>query len=100
MEVFGEVVYQMVPWDVDFLTSKGLKPARPLFRFTLLTGSSHRLHLQHCQLVRLVTHSSSTTIRIRIRIWIWIWIRGHLGTNRLLYGLDLVFNKTVNEVKE
>ncbi|XP_042273099.1 uncharacterized protein LOC121900682 [Thunnus maccoyii] len=51
LEGFGDVVYQTVPWDVDFLSSKGLRPAGPLFRFTLLTGSFHRLHLPHCQLL-------------------------------------------------
>ncbi|XP_076583052.1 uncharacterized protein LOC143318534 isoform X2 [Chaetodon auriga] len=51
LEGIGDVVYQTVPWDVDFLFSKGLRPAGPLFRFTLLTGSFHRLHLPHCQLL-------------------------------------------------
>ncbi|XP_051259235.1 uncharacterized protein LOC127365297 [Dicentrarchus labrax] len=51
LEGFGDVVYQTVPWDLDFLSSKGLRPAGPLFRFTLLTGSFHRLHLPHCQLL-------------------------------------------------
>ncbi|XP_017259480.1 uncharacterized protein LOC108228439 isoform X2 [Kryptolebias marmoratus] len=51
LEGFGDVVYEMVPWDVDFLSSKGLRPAGPLFRFTLLTGSFHKLHLPHCQLL-------------------------------------------------
>nr|XP_046246973.1 uncharacterized protein LOC124060274 [Scatophagus argus] len=51
LEGVGDVVYQMVPWDLDFLSSKGLRPAGPLFRFTLLTGIFHRLHLPHCQLL-------------------------------------------------
>ncbi|XP_005732447.1 uncharacterized protein LOC102199075 [Pundamilia nyererei] len=41
----------MVPWDVDFLSSKGLQVAGALFRFHLLTGSFQRLHLPHCQLL-------------------------------------------------
>ncbi|XP_044056894.1 uncharacterized protein LOC122878302 isoform X2 [Siniperca chuatsi] len=51
LEGFGDVVYETVPWDVNFLSSKGLRPAGPLFRFTKLTGSFHRLHLPHCQLL-------------------------------------------------
>ncbi|XP_068175715.1 uncharacterized protein [Antennarius striatus] len=51
LEGVGDVVYQIIPWDVGFLSSKGLRPAGPLFRFTLLTGSFHRLHLPHCQLL-------------------------------------------------
>ncbi|KAE8294745.1 hypothetical protein D5F01_LYC07708 [Larimichthys crocea] len=46
----GDVVYQVIPWDVDFLSSKGLRPAGPLFRFTVITGSFHQLYLPHCQL--------------------------------------------------
>ncbi|TKS75273.1 Caspase recruitment domain-containing protein 8 [Collichthys lucidus] len=46
----GDVVYQVIPWDVDFLCSKGLRPAGPLFRFTVITGSFHQLYLPHCQL--------------------------------------------------
>lgn len=52
LEGAGDVVYQMVPWDVDFLSSKGLRPAGPLFRFTLLEGSFKQLHLPHCQLLK------------------------------------------------
>uniref|UniRef100_A0A668TK17 Uncharacterized protein n=1 Tax=Oreochromis aureus TaxID=47969 RepID=A0A668TK17_OREAU len=51
LEGFGDVVYEMVPWDVDFLSSKGLQVAGALFRFHLLTGSFQRLHLPHCQLL-------------------------------------------------
>ncbi|KAG8003313.1 hypothetical protein GBF38_018309 [Nibea albiflora] len=46
----GDVVYQVIPWDVDFLSSKGLRPAGPLFRFTVISGSFHQLYLPHCQL--------------------------------------------------
>ncbi|KAF3690560.1 hypothetical protein EXN66_Car006233 [Channa argus] len=51
LEGFGDVVYQTVPWDMDFLASKGLRPAGPLYKFRLLTGHFHRLHLPHCQLL-------------------------------------------------
>lgn len=51
LEGVGDVLYQLVPWDLDFLSSKGLRPAGPLFRFTLLSGRFHRLHLPHCQLL-------------------------------------------------
>lgn len=51
LEGIGELLYQPVPWDLDFLSSKGLRPAGPLFRFTLLRGHFHRLHLPHCQLL-------------------------------------------------
>lgn len=51
LEGVGDLVYQMIPWDMDFLSSKGLRPAGPLFRFTVLTGRFYRLHLPHCQLV-------------------------------------------------
>ncbi|KAM8746358.1 uncharacterized protein AB9X84_017238 isoform 2-T2 [Acanthopagrus schlegelii] len=50
LEGVGDVVYQTVPWDLDFLSTKGLRPAGPLFRFKLLTGSFHRVHLPHCLL--------------------------------------------------
>ncbi|XP_036971150.1 uncharacterized protein LOC119028864 isoform X2 [Acanthopagrus latus] len=50
LEGVGDVVYQTVPWDLDFLSAKGLRPAGPLFRFKLLTGSFHRVHLPHCLL--------------------------------------------------
>ncbi|CAK6980204.1 Hypothetical predicted protein [Scomber scombrus] len=52
LEGSGDVFYQTVPWDLDFLSCKGLRPAGPLFRFTLLAGSFHRLHLPHCQLLK------------------------------------------------
>ncbi|XP_026179251.1 uncharacterized protein LOC113139863 [Mastacembelus armatus] len=58
LEGFGDVVYQTVPWDVDFLSSKGLRPAGPLIRFTLLAGRFHRLHLPHCQLLSGGSHLS------------------------------------------
>ncbi|XP_028259997.1 uncharacterized protein LOC114434793 isoform X2 [Parambassis ranga] len=48
---FGDLLYEIVPWDVDFLSSRGLRPAGPLFRFTLLSGRFHELHLPHCQLL-------------------------------------------------
>lgn len=51
LEGVGDVLYQLVPWDLDFLASKGLRPAGPLCRFTLLTGHFHRMHLPHCQLL-------------------------------------------------
>lgn len=51
LEGVGDLLYQLVPWDLDFLSSKGLRPAGPLFRFTLLSGRFHRLHLPHCQLL-------------------------------------------------
>lgn len=51
LEGVGDLLYQPVPWDLDFLSSKGLRPAGPLFRFTLLSGRFHRLHLPHCQLL-------------------------------------------------
>ncbi|XP_023119938.1 uncharacterized protein LOC111564535 [Amphiprion ocellaris] len=50
LEGCGDVLYQMVPWDLDFLASKDLRPAGPLFRFQLLSGRFHRLHLPHSQL--------------------------------------------------
>ncbi|KAK5618400.1 hypothetical protein CRENBAI_018956 [Crenichthys baileyi] len=52
LDGFGDVLYEMVPWNVDFLSSKGLRPAGPLFRFTLLTGTFDKLHLPHCQLLQ------------------------------------------------
>ncbi|KAK2835121.1 hypothetical protein Q5P01_015605 [Channa striata] len=52
LEGFGDVVYEMVPWDLDFLSSKGLRPAGPLYRFRVLKGSFHRLYLPHCQLLQ------------------------------------------------
>lgn len=48
---FGDLLYEIVPWDVDFLSSRGLRPAGPLFKFTLLSGRFHELHLPHCQLL-------------------------------------------------
>ncbi|XP_022076178.1 uncharacterized protein LOC110970234 [Acanthochromis polyacanthus] len=50
LEGCGDLLYQMVPWDLDFLASKGLRPAGPLFRFHLLSGRFHRLHLPHSRL--------------------------------------------------
>ncbi|XP_061592973.1 uncharacterized protein LOC133457682 [Cololabis saira] len=51
LEGCGDVVYEVVPWDVDYLSSRGLRPAGHLFRFILLSGSFQRLHLPHCQLI-------------------------------------------------
>ncbi|XP_071373874.1 uncharacterized protein [Centroberyx affinis] len=49
LEGDGDVTYRTVPWDRKFLEAKGWIPAGPLFKFTCLRGSFHRLHLPHCQ---------------------------------------------------
>ncbi|KAM4739165.1 uncharacterized protein FYW61_003743 [Anableps anableps] len=50
LEGIGDVLSEMVPWDVDFLSRKGFRAAGPLFCFTLLTGTFIKLHLPYCQL--------------------------------------------------
>ncbi|XP_073712133.1 NACHT, LRR and PYD domains-containing protein 1 homolog isoform X2 [Misgurnus anguillicaudatus] len=52
MEVKGEVLYKIVPWDPRLLDGLGqMQPAGPLYNIDCFKGSISQLHLPHCEIL-------------------------------------------------